>query len=515
MFAAQNSSVSNGASGTATVNLRGLGSTRTLVLVNGRRLPFGSPLDPAADLNQIPSPLVERVEVLTGGAASIYGSDAVAGVVNFIMQQNFEGIRLEAQYSFYQHNNDYGTNGNLREVIAGRATTNPTQFRLPDDNVDDGFGKQLSAMMGMNSADGKGNITIYATYRSNDEVLQRDRDYSACSIGAVTATGFTCGGSSTASPGRIQSIQGIAGTRLNANGTVFDADPVAPGIQVETRNIALGNANLVANTNDSFRAFNGTLDQYNFGPLNFYQRPDERYSLGAFGRYQLTDRIEAFAELMFTDYQSTAQIAPGGVFFGGGATANGGYFVGCDNPFLTGTQGAQLGCGTAVPSGVVNIGTAAAPIFVRPDPGAAANVDRNGDGVIDTVEVLVGRRNTEGGGRQDNLGYQSFRVVGGLRGELSPGFTYDLVGQFSEVTLSRSSINDFYSDRIPFALDATTVNGVAVCRDAAARTAGCQPYNAFDLSGSPSPGALNYLQGIAVQTGTTQQQVVTGSITGD
>jgi outer membrane receptor protein involved in Fe transport len=317
VFAAQNSSVSNGASGTATVNLRGLGSTRTLVLVNGRRLPFGSPLDPAADLNQIPSPLVERVEVLTGGAASIYGSDAVAGVVNFIMQQNFEGIRLEAQYSFYQHNNDYGTNGNLREVIAGRAATNPTQFRLPDDNVDDGYGKQLSAMMGLNSADGKGNITIYATYRNNDEVLQGNRDYSACSIGVANATGFTCGGSGTASPGRLLSLAG---------GTFTGAD-------------------LVANSNNSFRAYSGATDQYNFGPLNFYQRPDERYSLGAFGRYQLTEQIEAYAELMFTDYQSTAQIAPGGVFFGGGTTQSGGYLIGCDNPFFTGTQAAQLAAG--------------------------------------------------------------------------------------------------------------------------------------------------------------------------
>ena len=457
VFAAQNSTVANGASGTATVNLRGLGSTRTLVLVNGRRLPFGSPLDPAADLNQIPSPLVERVEILTGGAASIYGSDAVAGVVNFIMQKNFEGIRLEGQYSFYQHNNDYGTNGNLRQVIATRSATNPAQFKLPDDNVVNGYGRQISAVMGLNSPDDRGNITVYASFRSNDEVLQADFDYSACSIGGASATGFTCGGSSTASPGRIISL---------TNG-----------------------ADLVADSNTTFRAFNGGLDQYNFGPLNHFQRPDERYSLGAFGRYQLTDQIEAYTELMFTDYQSTAQIAPGGAFFFGGPTQSGGYIIGCDNPFLVGAQATQLGCGTT--TDVVS-GT-----------------------TVPAIEIAVGRRNTEGGGRQDRLGYQSFRIVGGLRGDLTENFSYDVVGQVSEVTLSRSSINDFFANRIPFALDATTVGGVAVCRDVAARNAGCQPYNAFDLPGSPSAASLAYLQGIAVQTGTTRQQVVTGSVTGD
>ena len=97
-FAAQNSTVSNGASGTATVSLRNLGSSRTLVLIDGRRMGYGSPNDDAADLNQIPEQLVERVEVLTGGASAVYGSDAVAGVVNFILRKDFSGITAGASY---------------------------------------------------------------------------------------------------------------------------------------------------------------------------------------------------------------------------------------------------------------------------------------------------------------------------------------------------------------------------------------------------------------------------------
>ncbi len=119
-FAAQNATVANGSTGTATVNLRGLGSARTLVLVDGRRLPYGGVTNSAADLNQIPTALVERVEVLTGGASAVYGSDAVAGVVNFIMKKDFEGVQIDGQYSLYQHNNDFSGPGRteLRDVIS-------------------------------------------------------------------------------------------------------------------------------------------------------------------------------------------------------------------------------------------------------------------------------------------------------------------------------------------------------------------------------------------------------------
>jgi outer membrane receptor for ferrienterochelin and colicin len=105
-FAAQGSNISNGSTGTASVNLRGLGSSRTLVLVNGRRLQPGDPRSPVADINFIPASLVKRVDVLTGGASSVYGADAVAGVVNFIIDTNFRGLRIDAQASTFMHYNN-------------------------------------------------------------------------------------------------------------------------------------------------------------------------------------------------------------------------------------------------------------------------------------------------------------------------------------------------------------------------------------------------------------------------
>ena len=174
-FAAQNANVANGATGTATVNLRGLGAPRTLVLVDGRRMPYGgiSSTSAAADLNQIPAAMVERVEVLTGGASAVYGSDAIGGVVNFIMKKDFEGVQFDAMVGMYQHNNDYGGPGatKLRDVIAGRGETNPAQFQLPDDNVSDGESREFNVTMGVSTEDGRGNITAYAGVRDNKKVL--------------------------------------------------------------------------------------------------------------------------------------------------------------------------------------------------------------------------------------------------------------------------------------------------------------------------------------------------------
>lgn len=448
-FAAQNSTVSNGASGTATVSLRNLGSSRTLVLIDGRRMGYGSPNDDAADLNQIPEQLVERVEVMTGGASAVYGSDAVAGVVNFIMKKDFEGIQIDAQYGFYQHHNDYDGPGNLRNVIAGRAATNPSQFRLPDDDVVDGESKSVNIIMGVQAPDGRGNLMAYAGYRNNNPVLGGGRDYSSCSLGGEAAGSFTCGGSGTAFPGQF-----IA---LDAGSTAY----------------TIGGAAGVGN--GTFTPYSSATGAYNFGPLNYYQRPDERYTLGAFGQYAVNDKVEVFAQLMFSDYQSVAQIAPSGAFLGPIIE------VSCDNPLLSAQQRTAVGCA---------------------GPGT-------------TVDMLIGRRNAEGGGRQDSINYESYRGVIGVRGEFMPGWNYDVAAQFSRVRLARTYLNDFSNTRLGRALDVVSVGGTPTCQSVVDGTdANCVPYDIFS-PGGVTQAALDYLQIPLIQTGETTQQVVTAAITGD
>ncbi|MBT8471187.1 MAG: TonB-dependent receptor plug domain-containing protein, partial [Marinicaulis sp.] len=104
-FAAQTSELANGATGTSSLNLRGLGTIRTLVLIDGKRLPFGSPSTSTPNLDLVPTQLVERVDVVTGGASAVYGSDAIAGVANFIMRRDFEGIMFDGQVGAFQDGN--------------------------------------------------------------------------------------------------------------------------------------------------------------------------------------------------------------------------------------------------------------------------------------------------------------------------------------------------------------------------------------------------------------------------
>ena len=206
-FAAQNVTVANGATGTATLNLRGLGSPRTLVLVDGRRLPYGGVTNSAADINQIPTQMIERVDILTGGASAVYGSDAVAGVVNFIMKKDFEGVQVTTQYNFYWHENDFSGPGDikLRDVIAGRAAGNPAAVRAAGRLRD--RRRRQGAL-----ADGRRQQRRRSRqhHRLRHGVRQRRRPAGRSRLlgllaepGRTDRASFACGGSSTSATGRF------------------------------------------------------------------------------------------------------------------------------------------------------------------------------------------------------------------------------------------------------------------------------------------------------------------------
>jgi outer membrane receptor protein involved in Fe transport len=451
-FAAQNVTVSNAATGTATLNLRGLGSARTLVLIDGRRMPYGGVTNSAADINQIPTQMVERVDILTGGASAVYGSDAVAGVVNFIMKKDFEGVEITSQYNFYWHENDYKGPGatKLRDVIAGRSATNPSQFQLPDDSVTDGEGKELSLMVGVNSGDGRGNLTAFASVFDSDAVLQSDRDYSACSLGANPTVSFTCGGSDTSAGGRF--------TNFNAAG--FPA------------------YNLTVLNDTDMRNFDATTDQYNYGPLNYYQRPERRYSLGAMGHYEFGEHADVYTQLMYTDYESVAQVAPGGNF---GDTNS----VNCDNPLVPVNALPLIGCDAAA----IAAGS--------------------------SVPMYILRRNVEGGGRQQSFANDSFRIVAGVRGAINEGWGYDVSAQYAEANTTASTLNYFVIDRLNRALDVIDVAGVPTCRSVIDNSdPNCVPWNPFVPNGVDA-AQLNYLQAKGIQTGQLTQEIYNAVVNGD
>jgi len=457
VFAAQGANISNGATGTAEVDLRGLGSKRTLVLVNGLRLGPGDPrTGGSSDINMIPAEMIDSIEVLTGGASSTYGADAVGGVVNFKLNDHFEGVKIIADAGVYNHHNS-NTEG-VEDAVAA------AHFQEAPSSVNPGAQKSLALIAGLNSEDGKGNATFYATYRNVAAVLEGKYSYSACTLNSGYATSnsgkFSCGGSSTSFPGRFATIGAGAPASNNTIGP---------------------NGTLVPFTASNF---------YNFGPINFFQRPDERYTAGAFLHYDFNEHATVYASTMFMDDKSLAQIAASGAFFAR-------FAVNCANPFLS-TQEVTAWCGTATP--------------------AAGQ---------ETTNLFIGRRNVEGGGRVDDLEHTDWRVTLGVKGKIIDGWDYDASWQHSIVNLNESQQNYFSTAKIDNAFNVITgpallANGApnpsAGVPECIAKYNGtspaCVPYNIFSL-GQVTPQALAYLEVPGIQTGNITQTVVDVNITGD
>ena len=435
VFADQGGAVSNGSTGTATVNLRNLGADRTLVLVNGRRMPQGSPLSTAADLNQIPAGLIKRVEVLSGGAGAVYGSDAVAGVVNFIMNDRFEGVQIDTNISGYNHQQ-----GN--EVAS--AAVRKRNFPLPGDKSFDGKSKDISILMGGNFADDKGNATLYVGYKQDDALLQSERDFTSCALGS-SAAGFACAGSGTSYPGLF----------ITDNGNFT-----------------------VANAAGGTRPYVGATDAFNYGPLNYLQRPSDRYVLNATANYQINDKVQVYSTIGFHNDHTVAQIAPSGLF---GIELMGANQVRFENPHLSPDWRAALG--------LVNPG--------------------------DRADAIILRRNVEGGGRQADITNSSFRSQIGFKGDIGP-WSYDVFAQNARVSYSETYRNEFSKARSLKALDVVAdENGVPQCRSFVDGTDEfCRPYNVWNL-GAITPEALNYIQVPGLRGGYTQQEIQGGNVSAD
>jgi outer membrane receptor protein involved in Fe transport len=476
VFAGQGSQISNGSTGTATVDLRGLGSERTLVLINGRRLMPGDPNSSAADLNAVPSALIKRVDVLTGGASSTYGSDALGGVVNFVMDTDFEGFRLDGQYSFYQHDNDVDDDApGLKAAYERRG------FPYPKGSTVDGKTVDVTGIIGAGFDDDHGHVVAYFSYRSVDKITQDNRAYSACTTQARNPAQVA------ADPARLVDCGGSA---TSANGTFFD-----------------WNSNVYQIGSD--RSFIGGNNVYNFAPTNYYQRPDERFSGGFFAEYEINDSIQPYLEGMFMDDRTVAQIAPSGNF---GNT----FSVNCDNPLLSAQQLAIV-CAPdnlvteVLPSGFPLVDPSQAPIdFNNSVPGAANATYNRG-----WLQPL--RRNVEGGPRRDDLQHTSYRFVAGVKGDLSSAFSYDMYYMFGRTNYADTYLNDFSVTRLGRAMDVVTdpATGQAACRSALDGTdPNCVPWDIF-APGAVNADALDYLQTPAFQRGLTEEKVFNASLTGD
>jgi outer membrane receptor protein involved in Fe transport len=387
----------------------------------------------------------------------VYGADAVAGVVNFIMDTSFRGLRIDAQASTFMHYNNAG-----HDIIAPNEALG---FRPPHGKSVNGGAQDISVAFGAGFDDNRGSIMAYATYRKQDAVLQSTRDYSFCALGTYTeplpATGpFYCGGSTTSPEGRVR---------------VFD--PANPATKLFDGHVVAASGTLVA----GFPAFN-------FAPYNYYQRPDERYTMGFFADYEISPGAHPYLEAMFMNDHSDAQIAPSGNF-------NNTSSLNCDNPLLSAQQLSIICQPGFTTPGAIN------PVTGLPS---------------DTAFVLIGRRNLEGGGRDDDLEHTSWRIVGGVRGDLLKGLSYDAYYQFGTTRLSETYLNDFSVTRIGRSLDVIDDGaGNAVCRSVLnGQDPNCVPWDIFSPAGV-SAAALNYLQTPGFQRGHVDEQIANANFTVD
>ena len=262
--AATNPSVNNGGGfGESYIELRGLNAKRTVILIDGRRIGLiGDPgsLTSAVDVNQIPLAIIDHVEVLKEGAGAIYGSDAIAGVVNFITRKDVQGLEVNADY--------------------GRTT------------ADDGGHHQVNVSIGDQSD--KFSFMMTGRYQKQDAVLESRRGFSQFALydssGAISK-----GGSSRTPTGRIYPPAAGFPGGLGACGSVTKITGAAGTALTDYR---------------CFNAHGADDDHYNYAPLNYLLTPQERGSLFAKANYKINDSIEAYTEVLYNRTHSGFQEAP-------------------------------------------------------------------------------------------------------------------------------------------------------------------------------------------------------------
>ena len=474
----QNSSFANGANGTSTIDLRGLGATRTLVLANGKRLPPGSPLSGgyASDVNLIPAPLVERVEIVTGGASAVYGSDAVAGVANFILRKDFEGVEADFQYGFNQFNN---SNDDLQAALAAIGEDTVDGSDRANDTYD------FSLIMGSNLDGGRGNATVYFRYLENEGIDQGARDFARCALGEFGGDPFCLGSNQGPFPTTF-----VLSPAIPVGGLPADAVPLynADGtIRTDAMGAPITSGAFSLNSDNTLSS--GFNNAFNFNPQNPIRRETERFNAGFLGYYEITPDVEAYAEFGFSKSNSPQVIAPSAAF---GSSIN---QVNCDNPLFTAEQLAAL-CGVIDP---------ATGFFTRDIATSTGGVA--GDGLVQTE---VRRRFVEGGGRTDNRTLTNFRFVGGLRGTVFDHIEWDVFGQVAETELDRLQNNQVTSINLGRALDIVDDgNGNPVCRSVVNGTdPNCIPFvSAYVVGAAVDPGLAAYVDTPTLTTGSIEQFV--------
>lgn len=455
-----------GGQGILTANLRALGDSRTLVLVNGRRFaPAGSA--GLVDLSTIPRALVKRVEIITGGASAVYGSDAVAGAVNFILKDDFEGVEASYQYG---------------QAFKG-----------------DGGSHTAELTVGGEFADGRGHALAYASYTNRNPVFMADREFSEISVNIGSDGELIPFGSGNIPGTRIglgtTQLAGLNGVDLTPTGECG----VVQGVRFGEGGEVLPYCN--------------PQDGYNFSTLNYLIRPLEREQIAGIASYEISNDVEMYLETHYVNTRNAFQQAEES--------------FGLRTPGLADQFGNTIN-GILIPGYATNP-VLSAPVrqFLIDNPqlfdvGGASYITRPGTPIIpnmgapgDAIITGTGRRGVETGPRHYDFERDSFAATLGLRGEfegLGSGWNWDIFGQYFRTRTDSVTEGQYSQTRLTLGLDAIDDGmGGAVCRT---QILGCVPVNPFGL-GSITPEAGAFIATQRTYRERFERQVIGGSVTGD
>ena len=446
-----NSNFSTASAGVATVDLRNLGSSRTLVLVNGRRFVAGVPGETSVDLNSIPTQFIERIEIMTGGASAVYGSDAVAGVVNIIYKKEFEGIEFDVQKG---------------ESSEGDSEETQVQFT-----------------MGTSSSDGKGNIMIHGAYTKQGAVYSRDRERSAVDQASLGAY-FTGLPEDMFTPERPFYSSYSPQGRFFAGDTQYTYNQAGQLVEGWS-----------TNGSDTAEA-NG----FNRSAWRTIAIPTERYLLATSGKYEFADGWNAFMEGTYASTSTSTKLEP--------------FPMASDDIFTASGGQMPIEYETFIES-LTNPGeyerTVVRNAFV-PDAIYNSAIDEDGDGLKD---IYFTRRLADVAARGNEADRDTFRIVAGVDGEIADGWFMDAYYGYGQTKESQVSSGQFNSLNFRSALEAIDDgNGNIICRDETARAQGCVPVSVFG-AGSISAEGANYIQAPGLLATFTSQKTAGVNLSGD
>ncbi|WP_432768827.1 MAG: TonB-dependent receptor [Sphingopyxis sp.] len=482
------SAVNNGNGGASYVDLRGLGSTRNIVLLNGNRV-APSDVNGRVDLNNIPLALIERVDALTGAAVTTYGADAITGVVNFVTKRDFAGL----------------------EVTASNQIT----------EQGDGHIFRVDATIGANFDDGRGNAVLSVGYQQADAVYQGARPFSDNTLDSYSNTFL---GSGTSVPSRFSGTRGLTGgipnviAQYSQTGTVAnpDFDPTQPPSDTNPATLPVLALTPGGAANGGVRQVNGagqavgTFQTYNFNPFNIFQTPFERFNIYGQANYEVSDAVEVYTRGMFSKQTVSTIIAPSGSF-GGTVTVN------LNNPFLPAALRNQFCALNTAPvvTGVdangnpVSGQTGYDPLFDQAECDAAAAATGPDDDDYRTVTTALSRRTPEVGPRISDYQTTFFDYRVGARGGITDTIDWNIEGAYGE-SENIQTIQG-YTLQSRFREAALSNDGVTCISG----NADCVPVDLFGPEGSITPEAAGFLQENSTSVNRTSLAQVRGILSGD